>query len=228
MLQPNYHILLLGGTGLCGLIFTRLALDAGHTLTLYIRTPSKIPADLASNPNLHIIQGEFGDAEGLKKAAACGAKLFISFAGPTLGEKKGTPITQALKTLYPHLLAASYTRILTLSTASYPAPEDTRSIKWWIAINLYVRVLGGDSYDEIRGMAQATVDLGESIKWTVFRVPLLSGEEAGEGGDVEACFVGDKKGRDGLWLDRGRLARWVLGELEEEKWVGFLPLVSNA
>ena len=139
------------------------------------------------------------------------------------------PITQALKTLYTHLLTHTYTRILTLSTASYSAPEDTRSLKWWVAINMYVRVIGGDAYDEVRGMAQATVDLGEQIRWTVFRVPLLSGKMLGESkGEVEACYVGDKKGRDGLWLDRGRLARWILVEVEEGKWVGTCPIVSNA
>ncbi|KAH7372102.1 hypothetical protein BKA64DRAFT_767744 [Cadophora sp. MPI-SDFR-AT-0126] len=213
MLSTKHHILLLGGTGICGTIFTRAALEAGHTLTLYVRTLSRIPNDISSNPNIHIIQGDFGDEEGLKKAAACGA----------------TPITNALRTLYPHLLTHSYTRILTLSTASYSAPEDTRSLKWWVAINMYVRVIGGDAYDEVRGMAQATVDLGEKIKWTVFRVPLLSGKTLGEHeGEVEACYVGDKKGRDGLWLDRGRLARWILNEVEEGKWVGAYPLVSNA
>ncbi|KAK0105038.1 hypothetical protein ONS95_004594 [Cadophora gregata] len=229
MLSAKYHILLLGGTGICGTIFLRAALEAGHTLTLYVRTPSKISEDIASNPNIHIIQGEFGDEESLKKAAACGATVFVSLAGPTLGEKKGMPITHALQTLYPHLLANSYTRILTLSTASYSAPEDTRSVKWWVAINMYVRVIGGDAYNEVRGMAQATVDLGEKIKWTVFRVPLLSGKALGDSeGEVEACYVGDKKGRDGLWLDRGRLARWILGELDEGKWIGTCPLVSNA
>ncbi|KAL2062066.1 hypothetical protein VTL71DRAFT_6332 [Oculimacula yallundae] len=243
MQSPKHHILLFGGTGICGTIFTRAALEAGHTLTLYVRTPSKIPSDITSNPNIHVIQGEYGDEEGLKKAAACGASVFVSMAGPTLGQKGGMPITKALTTLYPHLLTHSFSRILILSTASYSAPEDTRSLKWWVSINMYIRILPGDAYDEIRGMAQATVDLGEKIKWTVFRVPLLIGEELGEkkggkggGGEakgeeereVEACYVGDRKGRDGLILDRGRLARWVLNEIEEGKWVGACPLLSNA
>lgn len=78
-------------------------------------------------------------------------------------------------------------------------------------------------------MAQATVDLGEKINWTVFRVPLLSGKSLDENeGEVQACYVGDKKGRDGLWLDRGRLARWILGELNEGKWVDACPILSNA
>jgi nucleoside-diphosphate-sugar epimerase len=90
----KHHILLLGGTGICGTIFTRAALEAGHRLTLYIRTPSKIPEDLASNANLSVIQGELHDAEGLKKAAASGADIFISLAGPTLGKREGTVCTQ--------------------------------------------------------------------------------------------------------------------------------------
>jgi nucleoside-diphosphate-sugar epimerase len=246
-MDSKYHILLLGGTGICGLIFTRAVLEAGHKLTLYVRTPSKIPADLTSNTNVSIIQGDLGDAEGLKTAAACGANIFISLAGPTLGKREGTvgflelqdrsrktnitqPITDALRTLYPLLLFNGTTkRILILSTASYSAPEDKHSIKWFFAINFYVKVIGGDTYEEIKGMAEETVALGEKIDWTVFRVPLLQGTEldANNGGEVNAVYVGDKKGRDGLHLDRGRLARWILKELEERKWVGACPILAN-
>ena len=85
-----HHILLLGGTGICGTIFTRAALEAGHKLTLYVRTPSKIPSNLSSHTNLSVIQGELQDADGLQKAAACGADIFISLAGPTMGNHDGT------------------------------------------------------------------------------------------------------------------------------------------
>lgn len=89
-MDDKHHILVLGGSGICGLVFTEAALEAGHKLTLYVRTPSKIPAELSSNANLNVIQGELGDVEGLKKAAACGADLFVSLAGPTLGKREGT------------------------------------------------------------------------------------------------------------------------------------------
>lgn len=89
-LETKHHILLLGGTGLCGIVFTRAALEAGHKLTLYVRNPSKLPSDLSTHPNLTIIPGELDDTSGLQKAAACGASIFISFAGPTLGKREGT------------------------------------------------------------------------------------------------------------------------------------------
>lgn len=90
MPSRQHHILLIGGTGICGLIFTQAAIQSGHFVTLYVRTPSKIPSEMSSHSSVAVIQGELGDEEGLKKAAACGADTFVSLAGPTMGERKGT------------------------------------------------------------------------------------------------------------------------------------------
>jgi hypothetical protein len=72
------------------------------------------------------------------------------------------------------------------------------------------------------------VELGDKIDWTVFRVPLLKGKELGSGGEVNAVWVGDKHGKDGLNLDRGRLAMWILKEIEDRNWVALCPILSNA
>jgi hypothetical protein len=135
-----------------------------------------------------------------------------------------------LKILYPLLLSNGTTkRILALSTASYSAPEDQTSLIWWLGINVYVRGIGGDAYTEIRGIAEETVALGEQINWTVFRVPALHGKTLDTNpGEVNACYIGDRRGRDGIFLDRGRLARWILGELDEGKWIGACPTLANA
>ena len=90
MASQHHHILLLGGTGLCGTMFTQAALEAGHELTLYVRSPSKLSSSLRTHAQLSVIQGELDDTEGLQKAAACGADTFISFAGPTKGKREGT------------------------------------------------------------------------------------------------------------------------------------------
>lgn len=68
-------------------------------------------------------------------------------------------------------------------------------------------MIGGDTFREIKGLAEETVALGDKIPWTVFRVPLLKGEVLdADKGEVNAVYVGDQKGRDGLHLDRGRLS----------------------
>jgi hypothetical protein len=45
---------------------------------------------------------------------------------------------------------------------------------------------------------------------------------------VNTAFVGDKKGRDWIYLDRGRLVVWILGELEEKRWTRECPTLANA
>jgi len=227
---PIHHVLLLGGTGLCGLMFTRVALGAGHRVTLYVRSPEKIPADLKGDENLSVIEGDLGDVEGLKKAASCGADVFLSFAGPTLGKRDGTPITDCLRTLYPLLLENSTTtRFLVLSTASYKALEDKHSLKWSIAINFYIKLLGGDTYKEINGISNETVALGDKAEWTLFRLPLLRGTELHkDDGKVRTAYIGDEHGDDGLSVDRSRVVWWALKEIDEKKWVGKCPTLANA
>lgn len=168
------------------------------------------------------------------------------------------PITAALKKFYPFLLAANpQIRILILSTASYSAPQDTRSVKWFFGIQGFIRTIGGSSYNEISGMAAATVSLGDEVEWTLFRVPLMKGSELSKdqedvikrikNGEMEmrskkadgersiseeiakvnAAFVGDSGGKDWLLLDRGRLVVWLLGEIEERRWIRQAPTLAN-
>lgn len=82
-----WHIIVDHFLGQSGLDFCSAALQEGHTLTLYLRNPDKLPADIANNANVSVIKGTFDDVSGLERAAACGASVFISFAGPTANSK---------------------------------------------------------------------------------------------------------------------------------------------
>ncbi|KAJ4350359.1 uncharacterized protein N0V89_008980 [Didymosphaeria variabile] len=62
------HILVLGGTSPAGIDFSLAALRDGHTLTLYVRNPSKLPPEIANNATLH--KGELTDAAAIEKAVA--------------------------------------------------------------------------------------------------------------------------------------------------------------
>lgn len=86
----KHHILLLGGTGSCGQIMIKAILEAGHQLTLYVRSPGKLPENQRANPLVTVVEGTLEDKEALNKVALCGADVFISVAGPTMGKKDGT------------------------------------------------------------------------------------------------------------------------------------------
>lgn len=73
-------ILVLGATGRTGRLFTRKALEQGHTVTAYVRNPDKARALLGSHPNLTITSGDLNDAERLA-AASSGQDVMASLLG---------------------------------------------------------------------------------------------------------------------------------------------------
>ena len=73
-------ILVLGATGRTGYLFTRKALEEGHTVTAYVRNPDRAQALLGAHQNLTIIPGTLNDAEQLA-AASSGQDVMVSVLG---------------------------------------------------------------------------------------------------------------------------------------------------
>lgn len=73
-------ILVLGATGRTGSLFTRKALEQGHTVTAYVRNPDKALALLGAHQSLTIVPGTLDDAERLT-AAASGQDVMVSILG---------------------------------------------------------------------------------------------------------------------------------------------------
>jgi len=70
-------IALFGGTGGCGSAFLNFALEAGHSIALQARTPSKVTV---THENLKVVQGDGTSAEDV--LAVCeGCDVVVSCAG---------------------------------------------------------------------------------------------------------------------------------------------------
>ncbi|KAK5325778.1 hypothetical protein LTR93_003998 [Exophiala xenobiotica] len=216
------HILVLGATGQTGLDFCSMALEQGHSLTLYVRNPDKVPAEIKDNRKVTVIKGPLDDESGLEKAVTSGPTVFVSFAGPTFGSK-GTPVTDAMKKLFPLLSANHYERALVLGTCSYPAPEDKGGLKRKASVAL-IKIIGGTAYQEFNGLGTFVASSDASqLKWTLFRVPFLGN---GPEKPVTATYTGS--GSDGMFLSRKSIAAWVLQEMSPDSaWVGKTPVLSN-
>jgi hypothetical protein len=214
------HVLVLGGTSPAGIAFCLAALRDGHTLTLYVRNASKLPSEILSNVN--IIVGQLDDMFALESAIS-EAKACVSFLGPNLWNlKKGhTPITDAYRIILPLLQKHNYTRALFISTASYRAPQDAFSILYSLMV-WSVYLFFSTAYKEINGFTPLFTEIPvEELAWTVFRVPVL---RDGKTGPVKAGCVGVV----GLSVERKALAEWVLEEMEQGRWIGRCPALSNA
>jgi uncharacterized protein len=68
-----------GGTGKTGRHLVRLALDAGHRVTVLARTPAKLDLE---HERLHVLQGDIGDPAAVATAVQ-GADAVLSVLGPT-------------------------------------------------------------------------------------------------------------------------------------------------
>ncbi|KAI9733821.1 MAG: hypothetical protein M1818_007088 [Claussenomyces sp. TS43310] len=215
------HILVIGATGQSGLDFCTAALKDGYKLTLYLRNPSKLPAEISGNKDVTVVKGTLEDEAAVKQVIASGATIFISFAGP-VGSSKGTPVTDFHRFALPLLVEHKYQRALILCTPSYHAPKDKGGLKWRLSVML-IKIIGGSAYQEFSGLGALVASQDTAaLKWTIFRVGFLGN---GEVKPVKATFTGS--GEDGIGISRKSIAAWVLAEIKEEKWVGEAPLLCN-
>lgn len=73
--------------GLSGLEFCKAALAQGQKLTLYVRNPAKLPAEINNHANISVVKGTLEDMSSFQLAATSGPTVFVSFAGPVMNSK---------------------------------------------------------------------------------------------------------------------------------------------
>ncbi|KAI9738339.1 MAG: hypothetical protein M1834_008837 [Cirrosporium novae-zelandiae] len=244
----SHHILVLGATGATGHAFIHEALSSTNPnppkLTLYVRTPSKLPKSIieSTNPRVRVVQGELTDDGVLDLAMSSGVDTVVSFLGayfsfgPIFSRRKDTPIASSFPHIFQAMKKASITRILVLSTPSYRPPlheeeKNPTTTNLTLPKRLYLLLpplIAPQGNAEMVAIANAVVAAtgaaGASFEYTVFRIPHLTNGSA----ELEVLEGGGEDGwKGGLGLSRGSLARWVLGEVEGRRWVGGCPLLGN-
>jgi uncharacterized protein YbjT (DUF2867 family) len=73
--------------GPSGVEFCKAALRRGYILTLYVRNPAKLPAEITENANVSVVKGTLEDMSSFQRAVTSGASVFVSFAGPVMNSK---------------------------------------------------------------------------------------------------------------------------------------------
>ncbi|KAI5796411.1 hypothetical protein EDC01DRAFT_651427 [Geopyxis carbonaria] len=227
-------IFLLGATGGSGLCTISAALSAGHTVTAYVRTPSKIPAALTSHPRLRVITGTLGEVDKLQ-AALAGQDVVISLLGPPMSEmgawllswsQSGTMFADTYRDVVAGMKIHGVKRILAMGTVSITEARDRGSwaraamvwVVWALAHRAWENVVNVGKYFD--GLSKE-----DGVEWTVYR---LGGVLDGDKGDVVAGWVGD--GETTLSVRRQELGEWLVEEAgrDEARWVREKPMVSSA
>ncbi|KAJ7234619.1 hypothetical protein B0H12DRAFT_1327645 [Mycena haematopus] len=221
-------ILILGATGVSGLAFIQVALSQPNppALTLYVRSRTKLPADI--HKKARIIDGNLTDQTKLLEAME-GVDTVVSFLGAYLSfsafvfRTSSTPIGDAFQSILAAMRTKGVKRIFALSTPSFsPDPSEVFSLGW-TTYSLMPKIVVPQGNAEMVAIGKA-VAAADDLDWTVFRVPHLTEKAADL--PVAAGVIGpDFKG--GFDLSRASMAVWILKEIEERKWVKKAPMLGN-
>ena len=207
------NIIIFGASGGTGREVVKQALEAGHMVTAFVRTPSKINMQ---HPNLRVVQGDVMDAPAIDQAVT-GQDAVISTLGPTR-----PPVPRMMETAARNIIAAmnkhGLRRLIATTGAGVRQPEDQPKLVDTL-IGVLLSLMAGevvrDSAEGVRLIQSSDLD------WTIARFPrLMDGPHTGK---YRAGYVSKESSTQ---LSRADAADFVLKELTENNWLRKLPLVS--
>ncbi|KAE9376421.1 hypothetical protein N431DRAFT_400597 [Stipitochalara longipes BDJ] len=222
------NILIMGATGPLGLLTAKEALSHSFKITLFVRSPEKLPQEIKENPKVTTIVGQLTETAKLFPLLPSFSHI-VSVLGPQAMNQKGKAISEFYAILLQELSSLTISQrpyILALSTPSQDAPQDTFSLPIYLMTTIFKRI-GSGAYSEIRAITTSFKKYGDGIQWTLYRVGVLTDTEGK--GYATAGWVGDERWK--LSTSRGDIARWLIREVEcdedQRKWVGLMPALSG-
>lgn len=206
-------IVVFGASRGVGLEVVKQALEAGYTVTAFVRSPEKFTV---KTTNLTVFKGDSMDAEAVAKAIA-GQDVVISALGPTR-----PPVPHMMEISAKNIVAGmkkhGVRRLVSTTGAGVRQPEDQpKFIDHFIGflLNLLAKDVVLDSAENVKVVQASELD------WTVVRYPrLMDGEHKGK------YQVGYVSKSSGTQLSRADGADFILKELTEMKWMKKLPVAS--
>lgn len=196
-----------------GLQVVKQALEAGHHVTAFVRSPEKFEV---KHPNLTVFKGDSMDVTAVEKAIE-GQDAVVSALGPTRPSVPHMMETSA-KNIVAGMKKHGVRRLVSTTGAGVRQPEDKPKLMdhfIGFLLHLLAKEVVLDSAKNVKVIEASDLD------WTVVRFPRLNdGEHTGK---YRAGFV-DKD--SSTQLSRADGADFVLKELVEKKWLRKLPLAS--
>ncbi|OCK72913.1 hypothetical protein K432DRAFT_430834 [Lepidopterella palustris CBS 459.81] len=227
------HLLLLGSTGGSGICTLEQALERGYKVTVCDRKTEKLPARLTQNENLTVHKSTLPNAPSVLDPLMEQFDAIISLLGPNNTKGSGDELEDFYKWLIPRLLKipkAQRPYVLVVGTQTISDPKDAFSVITWIHVQIIGFVAKGAKHmilgierqwrpyihgDKAKGSGENQIDCA------IFRLNMVKDGTQRDG--AKAGYVG----RDGHkpQLERSQLAKWLLDEIEERKWVGKMPAI---
>jgi len=208
------NITIFGSTGGTGQQLVRIALERGHEVTAFARTPKKLEVQ---HSHLTPVEGDIRDAEAAALAIK-DADAVISAIGPTPGSPDDL-MAKAAQNIVSGMKAHNVRRLVWSTGAGVKAPQDEPTLMHK-AISFLLRLISKDVLENsLRG---AETIQNSNLDWTIARAPMLTNECRKQG--YQASFVGPGMGRT---LSRENFAEFMLDLAENAEWVQQMPAASD-
>lgn len=203
-----------GATGKTGKILVKQALQRGHQVTAFTRSPEKLAIE---NPDLSFVTGDVRNLDPVLEAVS-GADAVVSVLGPT-ENKPSFAVTQGTKNILEAMRSYNVGRLIISAGAGVGDPRDEPKIIHRI-INWILVLTARWVYEDMVQTVEAVRT--SNLAWTVVRVPMLvDGKPTGV---IQEGYVG--KGV-GARITRGDLAHYILDQVKKENQIQQAPAISN-
>jgi uncharacterized protein YbjT (DUF2867 family) len=204
-------VLLLGATGGVGSHVLRLALSAGHEVTVLVRDASQLDVD----DGVRVVVGDATSASDVA-AAVAGQEAVVNAVG---SRQVRHPVeVEVGRALLPAMATAGVRRLVVCSAFGVGDSErDANALQ-----KMFFHTVLGKVY-EAKEVADAEVRASD-LDWTlVYPTRLLDGPASGE------VAVGERlpEGASGS-ISRGDVARFMLAQLGDDAWVRRTAVVTGA
>ncbi|GAB3669642.1 NAD(P)-dependent oxidoreductase [Halopiger thermotolerans] len=206
------RITVFGATGRTGEPLVRQAIDRGHEVVAFVRSPEKLQVE---SPSLTVVTGDVYTGAGVAEAVD-GADAVVSVLGQTSAGPDDL-LTVAGENIVEAMREANVDRFVTLVGAGVREDGERVSLSGKV-MGALLKVLARDVLED----AAEHVDRvrATDLEWTVVRAPRLTDAEGtGEyrAGDLDLGFES---------IPRADVARFILDCLEDEQFVRTMPKVG--
>lgn len=203
-----------GGTGGVGQYLVRQALEDGHDVTAYARTPASLP----NRGALTAIEGELDDTERIS-AAVEGADAVLSTLGPRSNSADQVELFgDALTRICTAMEETGVTRLVSISGAGLVLPSDHVTIG-----RRFVRGLMGLFAKHVLAAKEREYEVirNTSLDWVLVRPPrIVDGPATGKYRVLPDRVPSAK-------ISRGDVAHFMLRCAHDDEWVGRAPIVGG-
>lgn len=206
-----------GATGRTGRLLLRRALERGHAVKAFTRSPGKLADEMKRQGSLIVVEGDVRDAATVRRAVE-GVDAVVSVLGPT----ENTPdyqVAAGTANIVAAMRDGGVERLIVTSGAGVTIEDDRTGLLHHLITGLLL-VFSRHVYEDMRRTVEIVREA--DLAWTIVRLPMLTDAPLAE--EIRVGYVGVGTGPR---IGREDVACFLLDELERDEHIRDAPVISR-